>query len=338
MRIESILKLVKQLNKDLNSDNDAHEISQQSCSILKSFWSTDITRIKANNKDSIHCDFKISVKKTEENSLKPNLYKIHENIYDIFASMNYALPILQGSAADNTFEPGWSDIDLLILIDRPCTFNEFKILRQAVKCCSNYIKKIQPLQHHGIFILPKALLKCYPESFMPPQALYQSVSNKEFELDFQAYLQPAVFVKTLSDRLVYIEEALETRYYYHHCYKSKPLALNNPEDCPYQVFAYINYLFLVPSIFKSSTGNSQYKGYTLRNLGELNLSEPIVRFIDKLNHFRDRWIEIGNRSNILAEPLDQTLVKWLNYEFWNEACLYERYFLERTRESIAGIN
>ena len=173
---------------------------------------------------------------------------------------------------------------------------------------------------------------------MPPQALYRSVSNREFQLSFKTCLQPKVFKKILEDRLTYTEEAIKSRYYTHHCYKRVPLALDNVKDCPYQLFAYINYLFLVPSIYKSAKSHSQYKGDTLRNLDEMSLSKPILAFIDKLNRLRDQWIKIGYRKDILEVPLDERIVETLGCEFWTDAYLYEKYFYERARECIERVD
>lgn len=338
MKIESILQSAKSINKDLNSRCITSEQLKATCNTLQQLWSIKEEKVKDENDNEITRRYNLNVRNSETATFNPHLQKIQREIYNIFSSMDYVKPILQGSTADDTFHPGWSDIDLIILVDKPCNIMEIATIKEGIDHCKQYIQMVQPLQHHGIFVLPRAMLTFYPESFMPPQALYCSVSCEEFQLSFKTYLQPSVFKMILEERLAYIQDAVKSRYYKHHCYNSIPLALDNIKNCPYQLFAYINYLFLVPSIYKSATCDSQYKGHTLRNLAEMKLSEPIIKFLDKINRFRDQWIEIGYKEDILEATLDNVLVETLGCNFWNDAYLYEKYFYERARESIERVD
>ena len=119
MKIESILKLVKTINKEFNSSEFTTYQLDNTCSTLNKLWSIKKEEVEAANKNETWECYKVNVCNSKTETLNENLQRIHQKIYSCFSSVSNVTPILQGSTADNTFHPGWSDIDLIILIDSP---------------------------------------------------------------------------------------------------------------------------------------------------------------------------------------------------------------------------
>ncbi len=91
--------------------------------------------------------------------------------------------IIHGSYSDNTFI-SYSDIDLVII---GTLSNEIAEIRKAIE---NYILKIDPLQHHGVFFINANSFKNYWLMDLPFATLKKSLvfsKNKDLELNIDNF-------------------------------------------------------------------------------------------------------------------------------------------------------
>ena len=328
-RIDNVLNGLRLLNRELNSGSDEEGDIAKCVEYMSSLRAEckSAEEIRRGNKGT----YRVKVADYRQVVNEKDLVQVHRCIQGMFSGLPYVKAVFQGSSADNTFRWGWSDIDLVLIIKSDVDSEQLKVLVQRMSECNSYIRKVQPLQHHGIFVIPRCVLCSYPEAFMPPQALDRSVSEEYEELVFSIHYQPEIFQAMLRSRFGYIEEALETGYYRHHCYKSTPLSLRDVRSCSYQLFAYVNYLLLVPSIYMSAVGKSQYKGDTLRRLGELRLGRPQQEFLCTLNKIRESWSVNEYEKDLGKALLGESIVELVGDSFWYNAYRFEKYFLESAR-------
>lgn len=76
---------------------------------------------------------------------------------------------LFGSYASQDFIPGWSDADVLLVLDQSCFLDEQSLLetRTLLLQQQRHLFEVDPLQLHGFFTLTWADLRWYPQSYFP---------------------------------------------------------------------------------------------------------------------------------------------------------------------------
>lgn len=96
--------------------------------------------------------------------------------------------ILHGSLAtgDST---GYSDADLLLLLPGAlcCDAERLQELRRALVPALRAMWCFDPLQHHGIFLLPESELGAYPEHYLPLAALADAAVLTDGELPLECH-------------------------------------------------------------------------------------------------------------------------------------------------------
>lgn len=76
---------------------------------------------------------------------------------------------LFGSYATGDYIPGWSDVDVLLVLSSTC-FGSAKSLRDTkefIAGLQKYVYRVDPLQLHGFFVLTCADLNWYPQYYFP---------------------------------------------------------------------------------------------------------------------------------------------------------------------------
>ena len=99
--------------------------------------------------------------------------------------------------------------------------------------------------------------------------------------------------KSLEGRLKAINESLVDGIYKHHPYKGKYLFidLSHKHDNMYQIFAYLNYFMLVPSLFLDAIDKPVYKADSFR-IAEEYLSPESIEHIRELSLIRKDWARL----------------------------------------------
>ena len=318
------------LNKLLNSNDGFNE------SLAREYLS-NTRKIKNNENNLITTEHKIKFNSFQDIKYKNNLSNLNtiETILNIFRDNNELIPIIQGSYADGTAYEGWSDLDMVLFIKEEMNISKLRDIYKKIKIIMKHILfSIQPLQHHGVFIIDKQSLNLYPESFMPSQAFKNAISYKKGAILLNQYLETNYFLDILEDRYQYIKNANKIGFYNHHKYQNLPLNLNKPEKCLYQIYAYINYLLLVPCITYSALGNSMYKGDILLESNKWPINKKTLLFFKKINEFRADWINNNFKPKKATDCLPDFLLKYINREFWKSSKMYEKEFIKFARKGF----
>lgn len=92
--------------------------------------------------------------------------------------------IIHGSLASRDFTH-FSDVDIFLILADEVLYDEhkFDVARHALSCLNREILKFDPLQHHGLHVIPTALLEKYPTDYLPvsvfERAIAASANNDE---------------------------------------------------------------------------------------------------------------------------------------------------------------
>lgn len=80
---------------------------------------------------------------------------------------------VHGSLSTLDYVEGWSDFDTFMILRDSCFENYRKLmeLRRKIYKSHKYLYQIDPLQHHGHFIVTETDLQFYPNSFIPTVVL-----------------------------------------------------------------------------------------------------------------------------------------------------------------------
>lgn len=101
------------------------------------------------------------------NHLQDYVKKIEDKIIGLY---------LLGSYATHDYTT-WSDVDLLMILKEE-TLKEKKSLlecKKSIEKINKILLRIDPLQHHGVFILPEKELHNYSEAFFPISFLEKGI-------------------------------------------------------------------------------------------------------------------------------------------------------------------
>jgi hypothetical protein len=137
--------------------------------------------------------------------------------------------------------------------------------------------------------------------------------------------------KSLESRLKTVNTSVREGVFKHHPYQGKYLYVDfsQRKDNMHQMFAYLNYLMLVPSLFLDAIGRPVYKGDSFRLVKDF-LSEKSIECLSRASRIRRDWAKIEGLSK-----RDNSIPEWI-IEMLGEDFIYDgKYLLE---EVIGKIN
>jgi len=100
--------------------------------------------------------------------------------------------IVQGSYGDFT-NNNYSDLDIILFLEPSVVENQLKrqqLRRLIQKKLMDLIYSIDPLQHHGVFLLWPQLCDFYVESILPLVVYTRAWSVKKFQVNFRCTAEP----------------------------------------------------------------------------------------------------------------------------------------------------
>ena len=170
---------------------------------------------------------------------KCTLPYVYKNIHSLQRNLEILKPyaddiLLHGSIASNDAIADWSDVDITILLKDQITQNAGALveLRKKIIKILPLLLRIDPLQHHGFFIIHKH----HTETSMPFKVLENSISLFDTLLPHTMYL--------LNDQSKAFEDALEFF----------ALRQKHPPRNLYQWKTYMNTIFILPAWYYNKKG------------------------------------------------------------------------------------
>jgi|WetSurMetagenome_2_1015567.scaffolds.fasta_scaffold112570_2 hypothetical protein len=240
-----------------------------------------------------------------------------------------------GSLATNE-QISYSDFDGLVIIDdTKYSSKELKKCHKLLKKSEKIIYQIDPLQHHGWFIINKSRLSNYPQNYFPFEIFEYSKSLMGDSIEFEINLQ---------EKTDYFTPFLKLKNHLLAIMDKRPNNL-------YQLKSFLSGLMLMPSLYlqaKSKKGcNKKYsfdvagKDFTekewqsietasyIRKIWRYNLN-PVQKFIMTRNgkYFR-KFTKL-----FISPKIPSEYKKLLNEDFYSNVTL----LLEKMNSNINALN
>ena len=197
----------------------------------------------------------------------------------------------------------------------------FKEFKSSLLYCQKKLYKVFPLQHHPFQIICESFLLNYDQSIMPLAAFSKSKSLINKTIKFE-YIENNNNKKILLDRFRYIKEGKKTLLYRHHCKNNRCLDFKFQNRYRlYQLFAYMNYLLLIPSLFLGYKKKNCHKSKSFKLIKNF-LKENDLKILLKISNIRNVWKY--KKSNIKKNYITNELANKLGKNFYKEAYLFEK--------------
>ena len=232
--------------------------------------------------------------------------------------------LVHGSIATLDYVEGWSDLDLIIVLDADALKNEhsFTSVSRKIRDIDNCIRRFDPLQHHGAHILIPDDFEMYPSVFLPPE-LYSEAKSLMGESEYvfwkvPSHQQEQNRLAAICDTFIRAEHDGLMR---HHSHWGEYLKDNfqNADNGMYQMKYFLSVIMLLPSLFMNRQGVYCTKKDSF-NLCRQQVSAENYDIIDRASGIRNMFAHRSAAKN-------NEIPKWL------QNALGENYF--RRASSLA---
>jgi len=224
--------------------------------------------------------------------LKPmiNLKRfVEKHIRD--ALVNY---YIHGSIATLDYVKGWSDVDTLMIIKKDTIANPKDLLRLRTYAyeSTKYFYHIDPLQHHGHFVLTDIDLLYYPQSYFPLLL---------FDYSLSFFNNEDIIIYERNCEMERLNILWNTCYYFREKY-----VLNKPITDIFELKMFLHILQLLPLAYLQANGQYCYKKYSF-DLAKKEFSEKDWTIMEKATKIRSEWQYKGVFNNILMRKIFEIL-------------------------------
>lgn len=219
-----------------------------------------------------------------------------KNIFKPLSKFESVDVYVHGSWADDTKTP-FSDLDDLIIIDeKKIKIENYKALKKALLKTENTFQKLDPLQHHGHWIISNSSLSNYDASFMPLFILENAVRIQgRQKIDYKVNIQATN--QGLYRNLLITKNNI---YRYYQRYQNRNLNI-------YELKCFVGSILLIPPMLFQLQGN-QLDKRTAINESSILFSAEAIRSIEWASMCRRDWKEITtNKSFKIFAGLVRTI-------------------------------
>ena len=246
--------------------------------------------------------------------------------------------LLHGSLATQDYCKGWSDVDTFMVLKQSTIKSPKSLVELRLKCLNLRQKfyQICPLQHHGIMAYTDYDLRNYLSSFLPLEALEDSL-----DLFAKQKIQFNKIPRDESDknpglgRIKYIykltQEALVNGSFFHHPYKGVPLMIEykNSENAMKQLFWFMGTIMTMPAFLLTALNRPTLKKNSFAVTKRI-YSKESWGLINDCSKVRELWAEKEGNNYI-----GNNIPNWLMSNF---SKFYMNRFNDLLRESIEIIS
>ena len=327
-----------------------HRMSMEDC--LKTLF-TGFENIAVESMDSvepmqINIDNLMRISKSQLYGVGIDTY-ILENITNYLEKNShlYRIAVINGSIGSGDYKPGWSDIDLFIILKR-ATLKSPDLLKQARGFARKLRQKVYNyciLQLHGAFYLTEYQLRYHVDQLLPIECLRNSKIYSDS--DRVTLYQPS-------------SNAYAVTYFNEHIYRSsKKLLSILPRANFFQKILLIHRIYAFPFAFLATQGILKYKKSSFTAIADTfsNLFRGINSFYSEVNRFYETWHIDELRTaklrllfqdyldmrylNKVLHPMEREIVNRIDYFYdrlmTKDRCDQFETYLETSRQGIADL-
>lgn len=205
---------------------------------------------------------------------------------------------IHGSLGSSDYIKGYSDVDLLMVLSKTAVLSPHKLtgLRSKMLRLSKKFHFIDPLQHHGVFILTFFDVAFFPQTYFPFVLFNYSQSlldNKGSQIHFKER-------NSFFERQNQCWEMYVTFQRWH----EKKVKIKNLYDWKSKC----QYFILSPLIYLDSKGTYLYKKEFFERIGQYSFDEEIL---NKISTIRKDWEQ--KAYSTLGDKIKRILIRIFSY-------------------------
>ena len=165
--------------------------------------------------------------------------------------------IVHGSTSDLNYVPGWSDFDSIAIVKKDSFLNsKFEDFFKVCLILDEKMRKVDPLQHHGIHYVHEKEMLSWPQLYLPKELLFdgKSVMGNDF-INISSVCSKEKEKKRLESIIKTLDKAAKNKVLMHHGLNGKFLKEDyKDQNTMYQLKYYLCVLMLLPSLWCNSRG------------------------------------------------------------------------------------
>ncbi len=176
--------------------------------------------------------------------------------------------LIHGSFATNDYSKGWSDLDTYVIIKSSTLEDPLELIKfkKIINSISQYMYKIDPLQHHGFIFSTEMDLNCYNPFLLPLEVLQNSkslIKKNTLNIKTNDYLNIVYPLNHLKNINQLFKESYTSGYLNHHQYNNKFLLDScRDKETMYQMKYFLSLVMTLPTYYLHATGTPTYKKYS----------------------------------------------------------------------------
>lgn len=227
------------------------------------------------------------------------IYNIAENELNPFINGFY----LHGSLATMDYVKGWSDVDTFVILSKATATNPDSLLKARLifMKIQALMRKIDPLQHHGVIVTTAVDFKSYPEDILPLEVFrrMKMIYGRKAEMALGLRKDEMAF-KHLKGLLEFVMEAGEKGVFESHAYNNEYLfsQYRNYQNGMYQLKYYLGQFLLLPSLYLTAIAENSYKKDSFEKVRSI-FPKEVMEWIDLISDLRKKW---GKKEGIKYLP------------------------------------
>ncbi len=205
---------------------------------------------------------------------------------------NYLIDFyIHGSMCTLDYAKGWSDLDTCMIVKREVMTDKNRLLklRYYAYQATKFFYMIDPMQHHGHFILTEQDMHCYPQAYFPFVLLEHSTS----------FFRPDNKL-TFWERDSTIENL---NFFWKWCYEFRERYLKDEKpNSLYELKGFFHHITMLPAAFIQAGNQFVYKKYSFEKAKKEFINQEGWNIIDKITDIRKNW-RYGKLTNGKFERL-----------------------------------
>ena len=233
-------------------------------------------------------------KKDYENKFLEPILRIQEGFKVLDAKQYLADVVMHGSMATLDYKPGWSDVDIsVILSDRAfSSWETLSYIRVQLNNLSKNLYQIDPLQHHGFLISSDVNQVFTKQPQIPTIVLLHGKSllhRREFYHNIEQQTEDCALSRLFQLKSLF-EEAESVGMLRHHSKNDVYLddCLKNPETL-YQLKYFLGIVMNLPCYYFEAIGQPVYKKYSFKQIEMLENVD--LGILHAASNIREKWTQ-----------------------------------------------
>lgn len=203
---------------------------------------------------------------------------------------------IHGSIATLDYVKGWSDVDTLMIIKKDTIAKPKDLLRLRTYAyeSTKYFYHIDPLQHHGHFVLTDIDLLYYPQSYFPLLL---------FDYSLSFFNNEEIIIYERDCEMERLNILWNTCHYFREKY-----VVNKPITDIFELKMFLHILQLLPIAYLQANEQYCYKKYSFDSVKK-EFSKKKWSIIEKATKIRSKWQYKGIFNSI---PMREMFVRMPN--------------------------